>query len=65
MILRFYETNKINLEKVSIILFHGKNEGAKQDEILRILSSNKDRVFSKYDEKQVLENENNFYENLF
>ena len=65
MILKFYETSKINLEKVSIILFHGKNEGAKQDEISRILSSNKDRVFSKYDEKQVLENENNFYENLF
>ena len=36
MILKFYETSKINLEKVSIILFHGKNEGEKQDEISRI-----------------------------
>ena len=33
MILKYYETNKINLKKYNIVLFHGKNEGAKHDEI--------------------------------
>ena len=64
MILKYYETNKINLKKYNIVLFHGKNEGAKHDEIKKILSQDKEKTIIKYEEKEILDNENNFYETV-
>ena len=35
MILKSYETKKINLDKNKFLLFYGKNEGAKKEAINR------------------------------
>ena len=64
MILKSYETHKINLKKNNLILFYGKNEGLKIEEISKILSTNPDKDISNYEEKEILENQNNFIENI-
>ncbi len=65
MILKNYEINKINLNLNKLILFYGKNEGYKNEEILRIIKNNKDYKVSKYDEKEILENPNIFFNSVF
>ena len=62
MILKSYEINKINKKINHLILFYGKNEGLKK-EGLDILIKDK-KVVSSYEEKEVLDNENNFFENI-
>ncbi len=62
MILKIFEISKINLNLNKLILFYGKNEGHKE-EIINNLFKNKD-VVSFYDEKDILENKNNFIENI-
>ena len=62
MILKSFEINKINLNVTRLILFYGKNEGLK-NEALEILIKDKNNI-SNYDEKEVLDNENNFIENI-
>ena len=62
MILKSYEINKINLNINHLILFYGKNEGLK-NEALNILIKNKNNI-SNYEEKEILDNENGFIENI-
>jgi DNA polymerase III subunit delta len=62
MILKSYEINKINLDINNSILFYGKNEGLK-NEALNILIKDKNKI-SYYEEKEILDNENNFIENI-
>ena len=62
MIFKSYELNKIDLSLNKFFLFYGKNEGLK-NETLDILYKDKNNI-SKYDEKEVLDNENNFIENI-
>jgi len=62
MILKSYEINKINQNINHLILFYGKNEGLK-NEALNILIKNKKGV-SNYDEKEILDNEIVFIENI-
>ena len=62
MIIKSYEVNKINLNQNRLILFYGKNEGFK-NEATNNLIKNKDEI-TKYEEKEVLENINNFIENI-
>src|SRR6056300_795112 len=62
MILKSYEINKINKDTNRLILFYGKNEGLK-NEALNFLIKNKNHV-SNYEEKEILNNENNFIENI-
>ncbi len=64
MIIKFYEINKINFIINNLILLHGKNEGLKNDTIIEFISKNKDNKIFKYDEKEILENNNNFYDNI-
>jgi DNA polymerase-3 subunit delta len=61
MILKSYEINKINQNINHLILFYGKNEGLK-NEAVRILIKKND--ISNYEEKEILDNENNFIENI-
>ena len=62
MILKSYEINKINQNINHLILFYGKNEGLK-NEALNILIKDKNNI-SNYEEKEILDNENNFIETI-
>jgi len=62
MILKSYELKKSNLNLQKFFLFYGKNEGLK-NEILDILVKDKNKI-SSYEEKEILDNENNFIENI-
>ena len=64
MILKSYETKKININLNKIVLFYGQNEGFKEEEILKILSINKDKNLIRYDEKQILDNSEIFYNDI-
>jgi len=65
MILKSYETKKIDINKNNIILFYGQNEGGKKEEISKIISLNDDKSLFTYDEKEILENIEIFYNNIF
>ena len=64
MIIKSYETNKIDLIFSNIILFYGQNQGAKEEEINKILKAHKNKNLSKYDEKEILDNIEVFFENI-
>ena len=60
MILKYFELNKLNFEITNFLLFHGKNEGYKIEEIRKI--TNKFNIKGKhYDEKQVIDNSEEFF----
>ncbi len=63
MILKSYETNKINLKHNKIILLYGKNEGLKK-ETINLLIKPKNIEISNFDEKDILENFNSFIESI-
>src|SRR5210317_511080 len=65
MILKSYETKKIDINKNNIILFYGQNEGGKKEEISKIISLNDDKSLFAYDEKEILENIEIFHSNIF
>ena len=62
MILKSYEINKINPNINRLLLFYGKNEGLK-NEALNTLIKNKNNILN-YEEKEILDNENIFVENI-
>ena len=62
MIIKFFEINKININKNNLILFYGKNEFLKNDAIKQI-SKNKIKPIS-YDEKEIIDNPNQFIESI-
>ena len=64
MILKSYETSKIDLKINNLVLFYGQNQGAKEEKISKILEVNKDKSLNRYDEKEILENTEIFYENI-
>ena len=65
MIKKNFEVNKINLNNERFFLIYGVNEGAKKEKINQLHQNiNKENIHS-YDEKQILESEENFLENIF
>jgi DNA polymerase-3 subunit delta len=62
MIIKSYEINKINFDQNKLVLLYGKNEGFK-NEATNNLIKNKDEV-TKYEEKEILENINDFIESI-
>ena len=62
MIIKSFEINKINLTLNNLFLFYGKNEGFK-NEVTKNILKNKSNILN-YEEKEILENEDNFVENL-
>jgi len=64
MILKSHEISKLNLKKNNLVLFYGKNEGLKIEEISKIISTNLDKDILNYEEKEILENQNSFIENI-
>ena len=64
MIFKALEINKINFSKYNLYLFYGENEGHKNEIIknkFEILYANQ---IYKYDEKEILENKNEFFNNI-
>tara|TARA_Y100000741_G_scaffold158985_1_gene120108 strand:- start:182 stop:1159 length:978 start_codon:yes stop_codon:yes gene_type:complete len=62
MILKSFETNKINKDIHHLILFYGKNEGLK-NKILSILIKDRNKI-SNYEEREILDNKDNFIESI-
>ena len=62
MILKSFDLNKINLKINNFFLFYGKNEGLK-NEAVDYITKGKNET-STYDEKEILENQNIFIENI-
>ena len=63
MIIKSFEINKIDPFKNNLILFYGQNEGLKDENILKL--SSKFHNIIKYHEREVLENQDNFFESIF
>ena len=63
MILKPYEITKINKKIQKIILIYGKNEGQKKEVISKILDN--DSEFLYYEQNEILDNENIFFENIY
>ena len=62
MILKFYEIEK-KITQDRLLLFYGKNEGLKK-EIIKKIFKNKREIFY-YEEKDILNNPENFLEDIF
>ncbi len=62
MIVKTFEVNKIN-EKAIFFLLYGKNEGLKSECIDQIINKGDGKIFS-YDEKQIKNEIDTFYENI-
>ena len=62
MIFKSFEINKIDKNINQLILFYGKNEGLK-NEAISILIKEENNI-QNYEEKEILENENDFIENI-
>ena len=62
MILKSYEINKINQKINNLILFYGKNEGLKIEALNNLIKEKNNTL--NYEEKEILENENNFIESI-
>ena len=63
MIIKSFEINKIDPLKNNLILFYGQNEGLKDENILKL--SSKFHNIIKYHEREILENQDNFFESVF
>ena len=64
MILKAFEINKINSIKKKYFLFYGENEGFKNQLIKEKFEVNFTNEIYRYDEKDLLDNENLFFENI-
>ena len=63
MIVKSYELDKIK-NNLNFFLFYGKNEGLKNQHIKQLLGENNNSNVIKYDEKEILENEDIFFESI-
>ena len=64
MIIKSYELNKINLKKNNIYLLYGENEGLKNKVINDTFKEFLKNIY-KYDEKEILDNKENFFNSIF
>ncbi len=62
MIIKSFELNKIKTNTANIMLFYGKNEGEK-NQYLKTLR-NKNKAIYNYEEKDILDNSENFFNNV-
>ena len=64
MIIKSFELNKINLDKANLFLLYGENQGFKNEVIKKKFEKNFDKNIYRYDEKEVLENKENFFDSI-
>jgi len=62
MILKYFEIEKIDLKKTKLFLLYGKNSGLIKETTNKIAFNDGERF--QYDEKEILENEKVFFENI-
>jgi len=64
MIFKSFEINKINLNKNNFYLLYGENEGLKNEIIQKYFEQKYLKKINRYDEKEILENKENFFDNI-
>ena len=64
MILKSFELNKIKLENYNFYLFYGDNEGFKEETIKNFFEKKYQGNIYRYDEKEVLDNVDSFYNSI-
>ena len=65
MILKSFELNKLKLENYNFYLFYGDNEGLKEDTIKSFFVKKYQNKIHRYEEKEILDNIDDFYNNVF
>jgi DNA polymerase-3 subunit delta len=65
MILKSFEINKLKLDKYNFFLFYGDNEGLKDEIIKNLFEKNYIDKIHRYEEKEILDNKNIFFESIF
>ena len=61
MIIKSFELNKIKRENYKLYLFYGDNEGLKEETIKNLFEKNYQDKIHRYEEKEILDNINNFF----
>ncbi len=64
MIVKFFELKKIKLDDVKFFLLYGKNKGLIEETLNNVLKPVLSNNVFKYDENEVLNDTENFYENI-
>ncbi len=64
MIVKSNNINNLDILKNNLILFHGKNEGLKNEIISKLSLRKKETRTLKYDEKEIIENKTDFYNTI-
>ena len=64
MILKLFELNKLKLENYNFYLFYGDNEGLKEETIINFFEKKYQGKIHRYEEKEILDNISNFYNNV-
>ena len=64
MIFKSFEINKINFNKNNFYLLYGENEGLKNEIIQKYFEQKYLKKIYRYDEKEIIENKKNFFDNI-
>jgi|TARA_B110000027_G_scaffold69392_1_gene74202 DNA polymerase-3 subunit delta len=64
MILKSFELNKLKLNDYNFFLFYGENEGLKDETIKNLFEKNYLDKIQRYEEKEILDNLNNFFNSV-
>ena len=64
MIFKAYELEKINLKKTKYFLLYGENQGHKSEIIEKKFKSNFPESFNSYEEKEIIDNRENFFNEI-
>jgi len=64
MIIKSFELNKLELNNYKFYLFYGDNEGSKEETIKNIFEQNYLNKIYRYEEKEILDNKDNFFNSI-
>ncbi|MAV61924.1 MAG: DNA polymerase III subunit delta [Candidatus Pelagibacter sp.] len=64
MIIKLFQLEKINKNDFNFYLFYGENEGLKNETINKFFNLEKSKNIFRYEEKELLENKDNFFDSI-
>ena len=64
MIFKAYELEKVNLKEIKYFLLYGENQGHKSEIIEKKFKSSFPESFNSYEEKEILDNRENFFNEI-